>query len=175
MTMHAAKGLEFPVVFIVGLEESILPHERSMESIDELEEERRVFFVAMTRAMKRLYLSVADERMVFGSYRHNLASRFLREIPAGLVEVFDVEDKVREPVQGAPGGGTRGRGRTRDTKAESVKLPAKGTRVRSAAFGIGVVEKVVPHGGWHKATVRFRNAGTKKLILEKAGLEIMRA
>jgi len=174
MTMHAAKGLEFPVVFVTGLEESVIPHSRSLNSLEELEEERRLFFVAMTRAERRLYLSYAEERMVFGEYQHNMPSRFLAEIPLELIESPPLEEAsgAFAPVerQVSP--------RRREGKAMSRKdaavLPV-GTRVRSAKFGMGVIESVESQGKWHKATVRFTKAGKRKLILEKAHLEVIDA
>ena len=86
MTIHAAKGLEFKVVFIVGLEEGLFPHSNSMESLEELEEERRLAYVAITRAMSTLYLTNTQSRMYFGSIQTNLPSRFLDEIPPKLLE-----------------------------------------------------------------------------------------
>jgi len=86
MTLHSAKGLEFPVVFIVGMEEGIFPHSRSLADASELEEERRLCYVGMTRAMKRLYLSSADTRMLYGALQANAISRFIDEIPEALLD-----------------------------------------------------------------------------------------
>ena len=174
MTMHAAKGLEFPVVFVTGLEETVIPHSRSSNSLDELEEERRLFFVAMTRAERRLNLSYAEERMVFGEYQHNLPSRFLAEIPPELIESPALEQTLGAfaPVeQKAPPQRTAGNTMRRK---DAAVLPV-GTRVRSAKFGLGVIESVESQGRWHKATVRFAKAGKRKLILEKAGLDVVNA
>src|SRR5690606_7450003 len=87
MTLHSAKGLEFPVVFIVGVEESVFPHVRALTEPHEMEEERRLAYVGITRAMRRLYLTHAWSRMLFGSTQYNPPSRFLDEIPADLIEL----------------------------------------------------------------------------------------
>src|SRR5258708_30092749 len=86
MSMHAAKGLEFPVVFIAGMEDGLFPHSRSVEDKDELEEERRLFYVGMTRAERRLFLTRAPRRRVFGEYQATEPSRFIDEVPAALVD-----------------------------------------------------------------------------------------
>ena len=86
MSMHAAKGLEFPIVFIAGMEENLFPHSRSSEDQDELEEERRLFYVGMTRAERRLFLTGAARRRFFGEYQSTEPSRFLDEVPAELIE-----------------------------------------------------------------------------------------
>ena len=86
MTAHASKGLEFPVVFIIGMEEGLFPHSNSLDSKDELEEERRLCYVAMTRAKEKIYMTNARSRLYFGNTQQNLPSRFLSEIPEELVE-----------------------------------------------------------------------------------------
>jgi DNA helicase-2/ATP-dependent DNA helicase PcrA len=86
MTLHASKGLEFEVVFLVGLEEGLLPHTRSMESLDGLEEERRLCYVGMTRAKKKLYLTYAVKRLYFGQANYNQPSSFLKDVPSKLVQ-----------------------------------------------------------------------------------------
>ena len=86
MTVHSAKGLEFHTVFVTGLEEGLFPHENSMSELDGLEEERRLAYVAITRARRRLYLTHAQSRMLHGQLRYNVASRFLEEFPDGLVQ-----------------------------------------------------------------------------------------
>jgi DNA helicase-2/ATP-dependent DNA helicase PcrA len=175
MTMHAAKGLEFGAVLIVGLDEGILPHANSSGSKSQLEEERRVFFVAMTRAKERLYLFRADERMLHGTWRFNIPSRFLKEIPPELVQVETPgfvppvprrarpsDDEAEFVVPPVSGGG-----------AAKSAVPGPGTRVRHREFGPGIVKSVTPQGPWHKMTVHFPPYGEKKLIFEKAGLEII--
>lgn len=95
MTLHAAKGLEFPTIFIVGLEEGLLPHSRSMLDAQELEEERRLFYVGMTRAMRRLHLCHASQRLYFGSRQRGTTSRFIAEIPKDLIE-FSISRRTTE-------------------------------------------------------------------------------
>ena len=99
MTVHSSKGLEFDCVFITGMEEGLFPHENSMSDRDGLEEERRLLYVAITRARKRLYLSHSQTRMLHGQTRYNVASRFLDEIPAGLVKWLTPR-MGREPLPG---------------------------------------------------------------------------
>jgi DNA helicase-2/ATP-dependent DNA helicase PcrA len=194
MTLHIAKGLEFPAVFIVGLEDGIFPHYRSMTDSAELEEERRLLYVGITRAQKRLYLCHAWGRTLFGQTNYNPPSRFLNEIPPTLLE-------VREE-----GGGGRGRPGARDAtrggrarRSEGgytvVGLPGKGTvdvaatgwspplapkrevpsvsegdTVLHERWGEGVVLTVKGHGDDAEATIAFSDAGEKKLLLSYAPL-----
>ena len=109
MTMHAAKGLEFPVVFLTGMEEGLFPHSRSMQSEDELEEERRLCYVGITRAMTELNLSYAEVRRLRGQEHRNRPSRFLSEIPAQLLE--EVRPSAQGLASGAHGGNCDGRKR----------------------------------------------------------------
>ena len=97
MTVHSAKGLEFHAVFISGLEEGLFPHENSLNEDDGLEEERRLMYVALTRARRRLYLSFAQNRMLHGQTRYNVASRFLDEIPEELVKCAHAGCRTRKP------------------------------------------------------------------------------
>ncbi len=190
MTMHAAKGLEFPVVIIAGLEEGILPHERSSESAAAVEEERRIFFVAMTRAKETLYITTSDRRRNFGGWQHSAPSRFLREIPADLVETTDVgagdatsfgfatghPHAEAKPPQHRAGSAAPSRHPHAGTGGQTTvptAVPAAGMRVRHKMFGMGVVESVTPQGHWHKATINFARAGSRKVIIEKAPLEII--
>jgi len=108
MTLHSAKGLEFPVVFLIGLEDGVFPHLRSLTEPDELEEERRLAYVGLTRAQERLYLSHAWSRTIFGSTQYNPPSRFLDEIPAELVEVVDTGRRTGRASYRSDGGGRRG-------------------------------------------------------------------
>ena len=185
MTMHAAKGLEFPVVVIAGLEEGLFPHSRSSEDEEELEEERRLCYVGMTRARSQLILTSAARRRVFGEYQSTEPSRFLDEIPAELVERI-------MPVHSQYGGfshshyefrtnpyGRKGRGRTRESEAayayenedQSAVGMKAGMRVRHAQFGVGNVVAVEAHNDDLKVTVRFNTVGVKKLLAKYAKLE----
>ena len=110
MTVHAAKGLEFHTVFVTGLEEGLFPHENSLSEFDGVEEERRLMYVAMTRAKRRLYLTLAQSRMLHGQVRYNIASRFLDEVPAELVQWFSPRRRAVD-IDAAEWGTGRRRGR----------------------------------------------------------------
>ena len=192
MTMHAAKGLEFPVVFVVGAEEGISPGFRSIGERDELEEERRLCYVAMTRAKERLHLSCAASRMLFGRTASYLPSRFVKEIPETVVEVsgrnyhertsrsaFEEDwTKPRDSYGDAsrPSGSTYSGGVPRERvsyqppRAKSAPLPSfsKGDMVRHAAFGKGMILSLQPMGGDALLEVAFDNVGTKRLMLKAA-------
>ena len=187
MTMHAAKGLEFPTVIIAGLEEGLFPHSRSAESVEELEEERRLCYVGLTRAQSHLVLTSAARRRVFGEYQSTEPSRFLDEIPAELVE--RIAPAYASSYQGGFNHshyefrtnpyGRKGRGRARETEAayayESENQAAgdvrAGMRVRHAQFGVGSVIAVEEHNDDFKVTVRFNSVGVKKLLAKYAKLE----
>ncbi|HWB72503.1 MAG TPA: UvrD-helicase domain-containing protein [Egibacteraceae bacterium] len=154
MTMHNAKGLEFPVVFIVGMEDAVFPHHRSLGNPDELEEERRLCYVAMTRAEQRLYLTSAWSRTLFGGTHANPPSRFLREVPRGLVD--DRSD------QGGPS-------RRAADRLEADDF-AVGDRIRHPSFGPGRVLELGGVTGNREALVRFDEYGTKRLLLAYAPL-----
>jgi DNA helicase-2/ATP-dependent DNA helicase PcrA len=163
MTLHNAKGLEFPVVFIIGLEDGVFPHYRSMGDPAQLEEERRLMYVGVTRARERLYLTNAWSRALFGQTSYNPPSRFLSEIPIELVrslegnEVADADGSaspIREAVMGRP---------------QSVDISAGDTVVHDK-WGEGVVVTVNGRGTDAEATVRFEDAGEKHLLLAYAPL-----
>ncbi len=97
MTMHSAKGLEFPLVFIAGLEEGMFPSQQSVEDIGRLEEERRLCYVGMTRAMNKLYLCHAESRRIYGQEKFHKASRFLRELPEACIEEIRMQSQVTKP------------------------------------------------------------------------------
>jgi DNA helicase-2/ATP-dependent DNA helicase PcrA len=190
MTMHAAKGLEFPVVFVAGMEEGLFPHSRSGEDEAEIEEERRLFYVGMTRAERRLFLTSAARRRVFGEYQSTEPSRFIDEVPAELVE--RIAPVLQSGYQGGfahahyefrtnpYGRGGRGGGRF---KEESPKYSYEdedqslaggvrvGMRVKHAQFGVGTVLAIEEHTDDYKITVRFNSVGQKKLLARFAKLE----
>jgi DNA helicase-2/ATP-dependent DNA helicase PcrA len=190
MTMHAAKGLEFPVVIIAGMEEGLFPHSRSSEDEEELEEERRLCYVGMTRAQSQLILTGAARRRVFGEYQSSEPSRFLDEVPAELVE--RIAPTYASPYQGTfthqhyefrtnpYGRKGRGGGRFREAGAayayededQSVSGLRMGVRVRHAQFGVGTVIAVEEHNDDLKVTVRFNTVGVKKLLAKYAKLEL---
>ena len=189
MTMHAAKGLEFPLVVIAGLEEGLFPHSRSSEDQDELEEERRLCYVGMTRAKSQLILTSAARRRVFGEYQATDPSRFLDEIPAELVERITTtyasvyqntfnhgHYEFRTNPYGRKG---KGAGRVRESdeaytyeeEDQSGQTLRTGMRVRHAQFGVGTVVSVEEHNDDLKITVRFNLVGVKKLLAKYAKLE----
>ncbi|MBI4285870.1 MAG: UvrD-helicase domain-containing protein [Chloroflexi bacterium] len=165
ITLHQAKGLEYPVVFIVGLEESILPHIRSFDDPGEMEEERRLFYVGITRAKRKLYLVHAFRRSLMGASRVNTPSRFLKDIPDHLVEATSLwrgaEAKVVDRYSWATAAGPR-------PELPEIK---PGDRVRHAQFGVGVVVTYQPLPDDAEVMVAFDGAGVKKLLLSFARLE----
>jgi len=166
MTLHSAKGLEFPVVFLTGMEEGLFPHGMSLRSESGLEEERRLCYVGMTRAKEKLYLSSAQSRRVFGSYRAGIPSRFLREIPAKLLNRHGAATPRRpafRPVATSP---------SSSSAATTASTPfAVGCRVRHPLWGFGTVTASTPTDRGAKVTVHFQQVGAKKLIAELAGLQ----
>jgi DNA helicase-2/ATP-dependent DNA helicase PcrA len=165
MTIHAAKGLEFPAVFIIGLEDGVFPHYRSMSDQAELEEERRLMYVGVTRARERLYLTHAWSRTLFGTSSYNPPSRFLGEIPSELVRAIEEDSSVIggatpiSPIRAAVDG-------TRQPIAVSA-----GDTVLHDKWGEGVVLTVSGAGTDAEATVRFEDAGEKRLLLAYAPLK----
>ena len=186
MTMHSAKGLEFPKVFIVGAEEGLFPSYRSMESEEEMEEERRLCYVAMTRAKRELYITCSRRRMLYGQTMYGKPSRFIGEIPAELVE--EVETRPQHPAGFGQQTGTWQRGGTvswqRDQPRREPRRPAPspafasapsptpqfrvGMAVRHKAFGPGVVREVTPMGGDLLLNIRFDKAGDKLMMAKTA-------
>jgi ATP-dependent DNA helicase UvrD/PcrA len=173
MTLHSAKGLEFPVVFLIGLEDGVFPHVRSLGDPDELEEERRLCYVGLTRAEERLYLCHAWSRMMFGATDYRPPSRFLDEIPAELVEAQGGGDTRRaglgahrEAVVAAAMRNQRPIGHGADALGLRV-----GDDVRHEKFGEGVIVDLNGSGDKAEARVRFKDAGEKTLLLSWAPLE----
>ena len=188
MSMHAAKGLEFPVVIVAGMEEGLFPHARSVDDEDDVEEERRICYVCITRAREKLILTGASRRRVFGEYQATTPSRFLDELPPELVKRIEPVSQaprwqqtggyeLRNPYAQRPGPRLRpgakpersfsyeGEDQTTDTGIKS------GMRVRHKQFGTGTVVDVEEHGDDHKVTVKFATVGVKKLLARFAGLE----
>jgi DNA helicase-2/ATP-dependent DNA helicase PcrA len=191
MTLHSAKGLEFPVVFMAGLEEGLFPHSRSRDDEAELEEERRLCYVGMTRARERLVLTSAARRRVFGDYQPTAPSRFLDEVPSELIELatgFQSSYQRNFPsYESRPNpyarGGRGGSGRVRETpepgftayededqSASGGGNPKPGARVRHAQFGVGTVISVEPLEDDAKIVVRFP-IGQKTLRAKYARLQ----
>ena len=171
MTLHTAKGLEFPVVFLTGMEDGVFPHIRSLGSESELEEERRLAYVGITRARQRLYLTRSVVRSAWGSPAYNPASRFLDEIPPELLDsrrdepVATWTERPARPTapfagRPQPTGGTR-----------PVVSLAVGERVMHKTFGLGTVVETSGHGERAEATIDFGSAGVKRLLLRYAPVE----
>ncbi|MBN2011535.1 UvrD-helicase domain-containing protein [candidate division KSB1 bacterium] len=169
MTLHAAKGLEFPVVFIAGLEDGLMPLSRSLDNDDDIDEERRLFYVGATRAMEKLYLSAANERMRYGETIPSKPSRFIGEIDDELMEadtsgvyipreMYYKPQETEIPVQ---------------KRQANKKQMRPGILVRHLQFGKGVVKKVDGHGDDQKLDILFEEVGLKKVVVKYAKLEIL--
>lgn len=162
MTLHTAKGLEFPVVFLTGMEEGVFPHQRSLGSDSELQEERRLAYVGMTRAMQRLHLSRAATRSTWGQPNYNPESRFITEIPADLV------DRQGEEYSALGLSGDYVKPKKRE---EPVMVLEVGDRVLHDKFGMGTVIGVTGINEKSEATIDFKSAGQKRLLLRYAPVE----
>ena len=165
MTLHSAKGLEFPLVFMTGLEETLFPHGRSMESPNQLEEERRLCYVGITRAMKKLYLTYAESRRLHGSDVFNPPSRFIKEIPAEYIDEIRPRASVNVPYK-----------RTSQSSPMDFKEEigiALGQKVLHPKFGQGIVLNYEGSGESARVQINFESAGTKWLVLSFANLEVI--
>lgn len=195
MTMHAAKGLEFPVVFITGMEEKVFPHSRALVDEDELEEERRLCYVGMTRAKEKLYLSRSVRRLLWGNDNYNLPSRFLDEIPQQLLDVQGSGGQVRNETYeeqtarnnnygglwGKPSNGAGSFGAKKaapsfysggtDGENKEVALINVGDKVQHSKFGIGVVVGSSGSGDTTELKVAFPDQGIKQLLLKYAPIK----
>ncbi|MCI9300186.1 MAG: ATP-binding domain-containing protein, partial [Oscillibacter sp.] len=192
MTIHAAKGLEFPLVYVVGMEEGVFPGSSAQYEEDELEEERRLCYVAMTRAKERLTLTHARQRMLYGKTASNRVSRFLEEAPeenlnwegrdlrpggtfgssygSGFYGGGEGSEGVRRPVYARPARPSYQEARrtaVSQTAAPFIAL-SKGDRIEHGVFGKGTVLSVQPMGGDALVQVDFEGAGQKKLMLKAA-------
>jgi DNA helicase-2/ATP-dependent DNA helicase PcrA len=165
MTLHSAKGLEFPVVFITGVEETLFPHKMSMEEPAQLEEERRLCYVGITRAEKKLYLTYAESRRLHGSDSFNLPSRFIREIPQELLEEVRPRSKVSRPVYHQRSAPTQLRQQQTDDGGFHL-----GQHVTHPIFGKGFILNVEGSGARTRVQINFDNAGLKWLMLSHANL-----
>jgi DNA helicase-2/ATP-dependent DNA helicase PcrA len=175
MTLHTAKGLEFPTVFLTGMEDGIFPHARTLDDPKEIEEERRLAYVGLTRAEKRLYISRAEYRLTFGSPKYNPASRFLDEIPAELIEW---KNETRSKSSSGSSGIRRSRVATtappRATgKKSSAMVLEVGQRVSHDTFGLGTVVALAGEGDKSEATVNFGQYGDKRLLLRYAPVVVL--
>jgi len=165
MTVHAAKGLEFHTVFVTGLEEGLFPHENSLSEFDGVEEERRLAYVAVTRARRRLYLTLAQSRMLHGQLRYNVASRFLSEMPQGIVQWLSETRRAAIADVGVRSAGV-------DLRVSKDGIGWRiGQSVKHAKFGLGIIVDAEGRGSDARVQVNFRDAGVKWLALEYAKLQ----
>jgi DNA helicase-2/ATP-dependent DNA helicase PcrA len=167
MTLHSAKGLEFPVVFMAGMEDGLFPHQRSVADLAGLEEERRLCYVGATRAMRHLYITYAEQRRLYGVDTYGQPSRFIGELPPDLIEEVRPRLQVSRPVFVK-----------RNTGSSSLdESPARGmrmgSRVRHSKFGDGVVLNFEGNGPHARIQVNFERQGTKWLMLSYANLEVV--
>jgi DNA helicase-2/ATP-dependent DNA helicase PcrA len=180
MTLHTAKGLEYPIVFIAGLEQGTLPHMRSFEEVGGLAEERRLFYVGITRAMKLLYLTIAMQRTLFGQLNSTMPSNFLLDIPVELVDQRGAEREAPRYQPRAVGG----TGYDRPVKEKKVwnneittvrnnegLVLTVGDRVKHDVFGAGTVVETTGEGARQTAEIRFEKVGTKRLMVRVAPIE----
>jgi len=178
MTLHSAKGLEFPVVFLVGMEEGLFPHSRALSDEREMEEERRLCYVGMTRAKERLYLVHALERNLFGAARWNRPSRFIRDLPQGRFETVgrvsfaasDRRDGFGNPSPQTDEEGSKITREPIETRGDSACYPI-GSWVRHAHFGVGRIQGYEGSGESGKVKIEFESAGYKLIVLKYAKLQ----
>jgi len=168
MTLHTAKGLEFPTVFLTGMEEGIFPHSRTLGDRSEIEEERRLAYVGVTRARKRLYLSRSEYRSSWGAPTYNPPSRFLAEIPEAVIS-WNTSNASLAPRQGARTFGPPPRATGK--KTEAVIVLEVGDRVSHDTFGVGKVTAVSGEGDKAQAVIDFGSSGEKRLLLRYAPVE----
>ncbi|UFS71928.1 UvrD-helicase domain-containing protein [Geomonas sp. RF6] len=179
MTLHSAKGLEFPVVFMIGMEERIFPHSRALDDPAQMEEERRLCYVGMTRAKSRLYLLNVRRRHIFGQEQMNPPARFLNDVPPELLD--QEEEFTRAAPSAAPAFSSHALAALLEEEMEADNevrvVPEEtgevyiGMRVRHRQFGAGTVRKLEGEGDNQKIIVWFDSVGPKKLMLRFAGLE----
>jgi DNA helicase-2/ATP-dependent DNA helicase PcrA len=167
MTLHSAKGLEFPVVFLAGMEDGLFPHQRSVADLAGLEEERRLCYVGTTRAMKQLYITYAEQRRLYGVDTYGQPSRFISELPADLVEEIRPRLQVSRPVFVKRNTGSSS---LDESPSPSMRM---GSRVRHSKFGDGVVLNFEGNGPHARVQVNFERQGTKWLMLSYANLEVV--
>ncbi len=171
MTLHSAKGLEFPLVFLGGMEEGLFPHNMSAQDPDRLEEERRLCYVGITRAMQQLYLTYAESRRLHGSDTYNRPSRFLQEVPAELVQEVRLGGSVSRGYRHAGGGALRSVGSLVDEAPSAAgRGLGIGARVHHEKFGEGVVVQSEGNGERTRVQINFVAAGAKWLMLNAAKL-----
>jgi DNA helicase-2/ATP-dependent DNA helicase PcrA len=173
MTLHSVKGLEFPLVFMTGMEDGLFPHRRSLNDAEGLEEERRLCYVGTTRAMSELYITYAEQRRMYGVDSFAQPSRFISEIPEELLEEIRPSIQVARPVVRRHFDRARSGGYDRGLAQENENDIRLGQRVRHRKFGEGVVLNCEGAGAHARVQVNFETAGTKWLVMAYAKLELM--
>ena len=181
MTIHMAKGLEFPVVFIVGVEEDLFPSQMMISSREDLEEERRLFYVAITRAMKKLYLTYSSTRYRYGMLKDCEKSRFIKEISPAYLD-FDnfntnrslVSNVLKEKRRNLSPVKKLTTSKSSSFKSSDIDDLIEGAKVRHQVFGLGTIEKIDNNSNQKKAIVNFKNVGEKTLLLNFAKLKIIK-
>jgi len=166
MSLHSAKGLEFPIVFLCGMEEGLFPHQRSIEEDGRLEEERRLCYVGMTRAMQQLYICYAEIRRLYGRENYTQASRFLTEIPEAYLEEIRSARFTRPLYRNA--GASSSNSSSAGREFNGLK---PGKQVRHKKFGEGMVINLEGQGAHARVQVNFADAGPKWLICAYANLD----
>ncbi|MDG1166178.1 MAG: DNA helicase II, partial [Porticoccaceae bacterium] len=162
MTLHSAKGLEFPLVFLAGMEENLFPHKMSLDEPGRLEEERRLAYVGITRAMQKLYLTFAESRSIYGNESFNSVSRFVRDIPTDVIEEVRLQNNIARPTSYAAGAIQSDQG-----EATGFNL---GQQIMHNVYGEGVILNFEGNGPRARVHVSFEEVGTKILILASANL-----
>ena len=162
MTLHSAKGLEFPLVFLAGMEENLFPHKMSLDEPGRLEEERRLAYVGITRAMEKLYLTFAESRSIYGNETFNSVSRFVRDIPRDVIEEVRLQNNIARPTSYAAGAIQSDQG-----QATGFSL---GQQIMHNVYGEGVILNFEGNGPRARVHVSFEEVGTKILILASANL-----
>ncbi len=187
MTIHSAKGLEFPVVYAAGMEEGLFPSSQSLYSQEDLEEERRLFYVAITRAEKKLFLTYATSRYKYGNIQYSEASRFLNEIPENIMSLYGQQQpKAQQPIQRLEGWGKSIYPKPAPKPIATPVITStdpfipddaftiqNGMDVRHEKFGDGKVTAMEGAGTNKIATIFFPNFGEKKIMLKFAKLKIL--
>ncbi len=166
MTLHAAKGLEFPLVFMIGMEENLFPSERSLEETGRLDEERRLCYVGITRARQKLVLTHTEQRRLYGRSHYNLRSRFLSEIPVELLD--EVRPRVTFGQVNLSSGPSAYAGDENSNSGFQI-----GQRVMHTKFGEGLIMSFEGQGRNARVQVNFERAGSKWLVLSYANLQLL--
>ena len=164
MTLHSAKGLEFKLVFLVGMEEGLFPSQQSVDDVGRLEEERRLCYVGMTRAMQQLYLTYAESRRLYGRESYPRPSRFLREIPSEFIQEVRMRATISRPVTAVP---------AKTTSLQVAGSYKLGQRVGHDKFGEGVVLQLEGSGAQERVQINFKQVGVKWLMLAYAKLDVL--